>query len=162
MLQRYEVLMLTVPEITQDELKNLETHLDDLVRKAKGVTISFEKWGKFKLAYPVKKKDYGIYILIRFEVPKASSIIEDMKSYFTIKVHDIMMRSMISCLDSDQSLIYQRPKSLEESPTSRDVRAFLRENKMEGLLSSVGTQAQQGKSEQSAVPKAQDKSDANK
>jgi hypothetical protein len=40
-------------------------------------------------------------------------------------------------LDPKAPLAYQRPKSLEESPGTRgDVKDFLKEHKMEGLLSS--------------------------
>ena len=139
MLKRYETLLLAVPEVTQDETKNLESELDRIIRAAKGTTISFERWGKYKLTYPVKRNDYGVYFLMRFEVPQNTSLVEDMKSYFAIKRGDVVMRYMTSNLDLNQSLAYQRPKSLEESPASRDVDSFLKEHKMEGLLSAVET-----------------------
>lgn len=54
-MNRYEALMLTVPEITADEAKSIEQQFDRLVADKKGSIISFEKWGKFRLAYPVKR-----------------------------------------------------------------------------------------------------------
>ncbi len=136
MLQRYESLILSVPEITQDEIKTLESQIERLVKGSKGSMISFEKWGKFKLSYPVKKNDYGIYFLARFEIPSNTTVIEDFRSLCAVKFDDIVMRNMATLLSEDDSLVYQRPHSLEEAPT-RDVRTFLKENKMEGLLSSV-------------------------
>ncbi len=138
---RYESLILTVPEITQDETKSLERELDRMAQAAKGSTISFERWGKYKLAYPIRKNDYGVYFLARFETPSGTSLLEDIKKFFTIKLNDVVMRDMVSRLDLDESLAYQRSKSLEESPATRDVSSFLKENKMEGLLSSVETPA---------------------
>ena len=135
--QRYEALMLTVPEITQDETKNLETELDRIVQSAKGSTLSFEKWGKYRLAYPVRNNDYGVYFLMRFEMPQGATALDDMRSLFTVKLHELIMRTMMTRLDVDGSLAYQRPKSLEEMPAAGDVNAFLKEHKMEGLLSSV-------------------------
>lgn len=134
MNSRYEVLILTVPEITQDETKQLESELDRLIAKVKGSILSFERWGKFKLTYPIRRNAYGVYFLARFEGDP--SILKEIHNLFTIKFHTIVMRYLISQL-TGESLEYQRPKSLEESPTSRDMDAFLKENKMEGLLSSV-------------------------
>lgn len=134
-MQRYEVLILTVPEITNDELKQLESQLDRLVTDAKGTTLSFERWGKFKLTYPVRSNEYGVYCLMRFEAP--SSLIKDMQEFFAVKLHNLVMRHVIARVKGN-SLAYQRPKSLEEVSTSRDVDTFLKENQMGGLLSSMG------------------------
>lgn len=143
-MQRYEVLTLTVPEITKDELKQMENQLDKLITSAKGSTLSFEKWGKFKLTYPVRGNEYGVYCLMRFEAP--GSLIKEMREFFAVKLHDIAMRYVIARVEGD-SLVYQRPKSLEEATTSRDVDTFLKENQMGGLLSSMD---EKGKSDPEA------------
>ena len=67
-MKRYETLILSVPEITADESSWLELELNKIIQKAKGSIVSFEKWGKYRLAYPIRKNDYGIYFLIRFEM----------------------------------------------------------------------------------------------
>jgi small subunit ribosomal protein S6 len=121
---RYEILILATPEITQDESKQLESHIDTIIRGAQGTVISFDRWGKYRLAYPVKKNDYGIYYLARFEVATAGSLIEDIRMLFKVKLYDIVMRNMITLLDSKDTLEYQRPPSLEEAP-ARDVASFL-------------------------------------
>lgn len=136
-IYRYEVLALTVPEITQDEAKNLESEIERIVRSAKGSIISYEKWGKYRLSYPIKKNDYGVYFLARLEAPNGQ-VVEDIKNFFVIKAGDVVMRNVITRLDESKPLTYQRPKSLEEAPTSSrgDVPTFLKENQMEGMLSS--------------------------
>ena len=134
MLHRYEVLILTVPEITQDETKQLENELDKLISGSKGSVISFERWGKYKLTYPIRRNDYGVYFLIRFEAPEA--LTKKIDELFRIKLSNFVVRHIVTAL-KEGSLAYQRPKSLEEAPASRDMDSFLKENKMEGLLSSV-------------------------
>lgn len=136
MMRRYEALILASPEITKDEASFIETEISRLAQAAKGSMISFERWGKFKLAYPVNKNEYGIYFLTRFEVPAGTELIEEIKTLFKVKLHEPVMRHVICALDPKQSLTYHRPKSLEEVPASHDVGAFLKENKMEGLLAS--------------------------
>ena len=98
--------------------------------------LSFDRWGKYRLAYPVNKNEYGVYFLTRFEAPAGTNLVESIKTLFRVKLHESVMRNVICSLDPKQPLTYQRPKSLEEVPASHDVGAFLKENRMEGLLSS--------------------------
>jgi ribosomal protein S6 len=127
MTQKYEALLLTIPEITGDEAKDLEMQLDKVVRGAKGATVSFERWGKYKLAYDVKKNEYGVYYLMRFDVDKGTNLINDLKTYINVKLSTIVMRDMISVLDPKAPSTYQRPRSLEEAPTREE--GFQRESR---------------------------------
>jgi small subunit ribosomal protein S6 len=126
---RYEALMLTVPEITADEAKSIEQQFDRLVADKKGSIVSFEKWGKFRLAYPVKKNEYGIYFLARFETTQPE-LVAEVKTLLEVKLHELIMRSMMTKLDPSQSLVYQRPQSLEEAP-AREVGSFMKESRMD-------------------------------
>jgi small subunit ribosomal protein S6 len=113
---RYEVLILSVPEITQDETKDLEKQLERIIQGGHGSILSFERWGKFKLAYPVQKKEYGVYFLSRFTIPKSAATLNEISTILSVKFETIVMRSAISALESTSSLEYQRPRSLEEAP----------------------------------------------
>lgn len=135
---RYEILMLSVPEITQDEAKQLEDRLEKVIGQYKGTVVSFERWGKYRLAYPVKKNEYGVYFLMRFEIEQnPTDLVNELKTIFAVKLNDIVMRYLVSKLDASVSLVYQRPQSLEDAP-ARDVDTFLREHKVEGLSSRDG------------------------
>lgn len=115
---RYELLMLMVPEVTGDEARNIESQLQTLLKNLKGALISFERWGKYRLAYPVKKNDYGVYFLARFELSDSDVKIslDEIKALTDVKFYDVIMRSMVGVLDPKQSLEYERPASLEEAP----------------------------------------------
>ena len=133
MVSRYEVLILSVPEITADEAKTIEMQFDRVIKEAKGSVISFEKWGKYKLCFPIRKNDYGVYFLARFEISTAA--VNEVRSLLALKFYELIMRHTIVQLDPKKSLEYQKPPSLEDAP-SRDVNTFLKENRMEGLMSS--------------------------
>jgi ribosomal protein S6 len=135
MLRQYEALLLTVPEITGDEAKHLETQLDKAIKAGSGSTISFERWGKYKLAYEINKNDYGVFFLMRFEVPQGTQLINDMKTLLKVKLNNVIMRDMISVLDPKSPLTYQRPRSLEEAP-AREAEGFSRDNKSSGFFAS--------------------------
>lgn len=131
---KYEVLVLARPEITETEASNIETQFSNLISKSKGKVISWEKWGKYLLAYPVKGNEYGVYYLTRFEIQDAqkTELIKEIKSLFDIKFNEIAMRYLISHLPSAQPLEYKKPAALDEIP--KNVDEFLKENKMEGLI----------------------------
>lgn len=131
---RYEILFLAAPEITKDESEGIKGHFSKVIRSHKGDMISFERWGKYRLAYPVNKNEYGVYFLTRFEVDaeNKNKLLEVLKEAFVFKFNNIVMKSHFERLDATGSLEYRRPESLEDNP--QDVDAFLKRNDMEGLL----------------------------
>lgn len=135
-MQRYEVLILAIPEITSDEAATLEKEFQKTVQQSAGNVISYERWGKLRLAFPVKRNEYGTYFLSRFEVSEASKqeLLEAINALFSVKFNHLVSRFMTCKIDAKASLEYQRPDSVEDVPT-RDVGQFLRDNKMNGLLS---------------------------
>lgn len=120
-LHRYEVLILTSPEITQDEIKDLETQFEKVVQAGKGSVISFERWGKYRLSYPVRKNDYGVYFLARFQLPvKDAGVMQNVNNLFSIKWEQVVMRTVTTALAPTGSIEYQRPRSLEEVPPKEE------------------------------------------
>lgn len=126
---RYETLLLTVPEITQDEAAAIEAQVQAIVREHKGTMLSFERWGKMLLAYPVQDKEYGVYFLARFEVAQehVQALLEAIKMLLAVKLNEAVMRYMVNRLDVAGSLEYQRPESLEDAPSKPE---GYRENRM--------------------------------
>ena len=114
-MMRYEVLFLTVPTITSDEVTAIETQCAALIKEHKAFQISFERWGKYYLAYPVRKNDYGVYFLVRFEVEDKNkqALLEALKSFFAVKHNELVMRYVVTCLGENGSLEYRRPESLD-------------------------------------------------
>jgi small subunit ribosomal protein S6 len=137
-MEHYEILLLAIPEITEDEIKNLESQLQTMIRTAKSVFVSFDRWGKYHLAYPVNKNDYGVYFLVRFELLENSdAVLKEIKALVDVKFHDVIMRSMVTVLDPKQSLVYQRPTSLEEAPR-REAGSFIHPSRHSESRSSDG------------------------
>ncbi|MBA2306742.1 30S ribosomal protein S6 [Candidatus Dependentiae bacterium] len=130
-MARYEILFLTVPEITADEASTLEKQVDKVIADSEGKVLSYERWGKYRLAYQVRKYDYGIYYLVRFDIddsPKKDALLEELKILFQVRFVDVVMRHTIVALDPQASLDYKRPESLEEVPT-KEMDNFLKESK---------------------------------
>ncbi len=111
----YEFLMLARPDITSDEAAGIEKHFDTQLAAHKGKALLFDRWGKYHLAYPVRKNKYGVYLLARIEISETETtpFLKDMQTYFKIKVHDVIMRHVVKRLESDTPLTYEKPDSVE-------------------------------------------------
>ena len=125
-MNRYEALVLAVPGITQDEISQMESEFDRVIKKGQGSVISFERWGKYRLSYPINKNEYGVYFLARFEAEQVETLLKDVQTLFAVKLNDTVMRSMLSALDATKPLAYQRPQSLEEAP-AKEADPFMRD-----------------------------------
>ncbi len=150
MVQRYETLYIAVPEITQAESAKVENQLSSLVKDAKGAIISSERWGKYHLAYPIRKNDYGVYYLFRFEIDDEGKekLLENIKKTFGVKFHDLIMRNIVVHLHPEGSLEYKRPESLEEVPQDIDVimkesKAILKEAPQEEVVEESETEMEE-------------------
>jgi len=117
MLRRYEMLFLTGPYLTSDESQRIEKTISKTITSNEGRVLSYDRWGKYKLAYEINRNAYGIYFLVRFESDNnVEQLLKEVDMLYKIKLNDLIMRSMVCKLDPKASLEYQRPESLEEAP----------------------------------------------
>jgi small subunit ribosomal protein S6 len=133
---RYEVLFLVVPQVTADETVMLETQFQKMIKEAKGTLISYERWGKYRLAYQILNYEYGVYFLARFEVEKESlnNLLSAIRVFFTVKHNELVMRHVVTRLDNKASLDYERPESLEDASSRDD---FYKNNRGPSMTSSA-------------------------
>lgn len=122
---RYEALLLTMPDLSSQQAEQLETQLETVLRENGGVLLSYDRWGKYFLAYPVMKYDYGIYFLARFEVDPArkNEALAAIRTFYAVRNAEIVLRHIIKALDSEAPLMYSRPQSLEEIPQEGEASA---------------------------------------
>ncbi|MCL2751619.1 MAG: 30S ribosomal protein S6, partial [Firmicutes bacterium] len=66
---------------------------NNLIKSLGGEVESFDKWGVRKLAYPIKFKNEGFYVLVNFTAPQAAPpeierqmrISDDVLRFITVK-----------------------------------------------------------------------------
>ena len=135
MMNNYEILMLVRTEITNDELSAIERHLDKIVAAKDARITLFDRWGKYKLAYPVNKNMYGVYLLARYEVSvdKVQELAKEIDTFFRIKYNELVMRHTTVKLSGKSSTMYKYPEAISSHGTS-NLDSFIKENKMEGLI----------------------------
>ena len=64
----YETMYIVHPALEAGRLKDLILSVESTLKDFGGKTHTIETWGKKKLAYPINKEKYGMYVLFQFEV----------------------------------------------------------------------------------------------
>lgn len=118
---RYETLVLTPPDITREQIGLLENQIATAAKDSGGRLMQFDEWGKYYLAYPVKKNNYGCYFLARVEIPEgpAPKVVSDLTRAMQIKCVDYVWRHVIKKLEAGASLEYTRPESVASTAKSK-------------------------------------------
>jgi small subunit ribosomal protein S6 len=93
-LKDYELVCIISPEITDEALESRLNGISQFITGREGVVSSVDKWGKKKLAYPLKHYLEGNYVLTRFKISPAQcreleanlKISEDVLRHLLVKV----------------------------------------------------------------------------
>lgn len=94
----YEVMYIVDPETPADKLTKLNTAVGNLIEKEGGTVIRMDDGGKRTLAYPIKKKTEGFYIL--FEIEGTGQEIAELER--RMRVNDMIIRFITVRVDEDR------------------------------------------------------------
>ena len=64
----YELVVVIDPEIDEDKLSAALDRISQFVTTRGGEVIDVDRWGKRKLAYPIKKRSEGDYVITHFRL----------------------------------------------------------------------------------------------
>jgi small subunit ribosomal protein S6 len=65
-MRKYETIFILDPDLEEEQALSTVEKVKGIISQASGEILKVEDWGKRKLAYDVKKKPKGHYILIHF------------------------------------------------------------------------------------------------
>jgi small subunit ribosomal protein S6 len=66
-MRQYETVFLISPNLEEEETEKVISQISDIISKKKGKLIQEDRWGKKKLAYPIKKFDEAFYVFFHYE-----------------------------------------------------------------------------------------------
>lgn len=90
-MSNYEGIFIIDPDVQADVSKGIVAQLQELVTKNGGRVEGIQDWGKKRLAYQIRKKSEGQYVLLNFQMDsKLAKKIEQ-----NLKLNDNLMRYMI-------------------------------------------------------------------
>jgi small subunit ribosomal protein S6 len=70
-LRDYELVVIINPEVADDGIDGIVDNISRLVTKDGGTVDEVDRWGKRKLAYPIKHFLEGNYVLVRCKMQPA-------------------------------------------------------------------------------------------
>jgi small subunit ribosomal protein S6 len=95
-VRNYELAYIADPELEEEALEDLEVKVKGWIESAGGTPGKFDRWGKRRLAYPIKKKSDGYYVFVNIEMPpQAGALIER-----DLRLSEHILRFMITLQES--------------------------------------------------------------
>lgn len=89
-MNEYELAILLHPDLEIDLNAPLKK-IEDQVAKVGGKVLARDDWGKRKLAYPILKQNFGVYVFYKLELP-ANKVVDLEKS---LQITDEVIRSLL-------------------------------------------------------------------
>lgn len=96
-MRTYEVVFITAPNTTDDELTKLNAQLEKVVTELGGTITKTDHWGRKKLAYKIGKYDEGNYVVLYIE-GSGKEIAEVERR---LRVNDAVIRHLTVRTDED-------------------------------------------------------------
>jgi small subunit ribosomal protein S6 len=72
-LRDYELVVVIDPEIDEEKLSATLERISQFVTTRGGEVIDVDRWGKRKLAYPIKRRSEGDYVITHFRLEPAQA-----------------------------------------------------------------------------------------
>jgi small subunit ribosomal protein S6 len=110
-MRKYETIFILDPDLEEEQAQSLIEKVKGIITQTNGEILKVEDWGKRKLAYEVKKKSKGHFILVHFLGSPA--LLSELERNF--RVMDTVIKFQSVRLGERQTPTSEGPV-LEESP----------------------------------------------
>ncbi len=100
-MRTYEVMFISSPNATEEEINKLTTQIEHAVTERGGKIAKIESWGRRKLAYRIGKFDDGIYTLVHIdgtgqeiaEVERRLRVVDFVIRYLSVRTDEDLKRA---------------------------------------------------------------------
>lgn len=95
-MRKYETFFIVDPDLPDEVTAVVDDKVKNIVSSLGGMVLTYVPWGKKKLAYPVKKRTRGLYILMEYaggpemvaELERNMRLDERFLKFITVKLDD--------------------------------------------------------------------------
>ena len=155
-MRRYETFVIIDPDISEEQRSPIIERATDLISQENGLTVKVDEWGKRKLAYEIKKKPRGYYVLLDF--CGNASIVDEMERFF--RIDDRVMKYMTVLLDRDVDMEQikenlARAQAEREASVAAETKSDDKQAAPEGETVADGSSIEAVESETEAKPEAE-------
>jgi small subunit ribosomal protein S6 len=118
-MKRYETIFILDPDLEEEKTQSAIEKIKGIISQNSGEILKTEDWGKRKLAYQVKKKTKGHYILLHFM--GSPTLVSELERNFRVMDAVIKFQS----IRLDESLAPSSETSIPEEPMGEELEADL-------------------------------------
>ena len=101
-LRLYELTFVLDPQLEQTQIDENEQKIETIITDAKGEIVKKDLWGKRRLAYEIKKRQYGYYVYLLFnstvdlidKIERDFKLNESVLRFLTIKLSKAAIKQM--------------------------------------------------------------------
>lgn len=119
----YEELFIVDPNAPDEDIEAVSNQIQGVIRDGGGTIDKVDKWGVRRLAYRVKKRDEGFFILLQFSADPA--IVKEIER--RLRVNDLVLKYLTVRIDEKLQWLDKRKKAREKrtqkKPTPQPVGA---------------------------------------
>src|SRR5574337_1776944 len=90
-VSQHEVIIILDPALTEDGVETEISGVREVVAKKGGEVLEVQKWGKKRLAYEVKKRREGHYVLMK--VGGMGGVVADLDRHF--RITEAILKGMV-------------------------------------------------------------------
>lgn len=99
-MRRYETIFIIDPDVSEEQRGSIFERIEELVTRYKGFQVARDEWGMRKLAYDIRKRTRGYYILMDYCGDGA--LVDEIERSF--RIDDKIIKFMTIVLDKDVDL----------------------------------------------------------
>ncbi len=122
-MQKYETIFVIDSLLKSEEIEANIAKYEKFISANGGIIEVIDRWGKKRLAYEIKKRQYGYYVLIRFDGPGA--IVKQLEREY--RLNESILRYMTLRLNK-QALKMLEKQQRSAAPISKKIPAKDPEN----------------------------------
>ena len=133
-MKPYELLLIITPDYDENEAEALTNQVKGIIENG-GSLLKVDPWGKKRLAYPIRKRSEGYYVLYIFEcvtsfvaeLNQSLHVIEPILRYMVVQYEDDIEKLKAELTgetgEDKESTSDEKPTSDQKSTPSEDSRS---------------------------------------
>jgi len=131
-MRRYESVVILDPDVPEEEVRNFTERYTDVIKSQGGEIIKIEDWGFKRLAYLVRRRDKGRYILFDYvglpaliaELERQLKITEEVMKYISVKLDDeVDLEAFKAANEQKQAAAKPQPEAPETATAEPEPQA---------------------------------------
>lgn len=96
-MRNYEGVFIINPDLSSEASRGVVTQVQELVTKNGGRVDGLQEWGKKRMAYRIRKKQEGNYVIVNFQLDSKHT----KKLEQSLRLNDQLLRFLLVNKDAD-------------------------------------------------------------